>query len=98
MSISEKMMPSGTTLLKRNSQKKYQILIDDEVSNYLKETSLATLAKVRLALLVLIILGTLISYVRKLFLWTAIKIKSRKANASMALRSGISLCLMQINK
>jgi hypothetical protein len=30
------MMPSGTTLLKRNSQKKYQILIDDAVSNYLR--------------------------------------------------------------
>jgi hypothetical protein len=32
----KKMMPSGTTLLKRNSQKKYQILIDDAVSNYLR--------------------------------------------------------------
>lgn len=59
--------------------KKYQTLIDEAVDNYLKETSLTTLAKeIGLALLVLIIMGILIKYVRKFFLWTASKIKHQE--------------------
>jgi small-conductance mechanosensitive channel len=64
---------------KEELAKKYQILIGGAVDNYLKETSLTTLAKeIGLALLVMIIMGALISYVRTLFLWTAIKIKKQE--------------------
>jgi small-conductance mechanosensitive channel len=64
---------------KEELAKKYEILIGDAVNNYLKETSLTTLAKeIGLALLVLIIMGVLISYLRKFFLWTAIKIKKQE--------------------
>jgi small-conductance mechanosensitive channel len=59
--------------------KKYQILIGDSVANYLKETNLTTLAKeVGLALVVLIIMGALIVYTRKFFLWTATQIKQQE--------------------
>ncbi len=58
---------------------KYQKLISEAVINYQNETSLATLAKeIGLALLVLIIMGFLISYLRKFFLWTAYKIKKQE--------------------
>ncbi|MGO4817774.1 mechanosensitive ion channel domain-containing protein [Flavobacterium sp. W22_SRS_FP1] len=64
---------------KEELAKKYQILIGEAVNNYLQETSLTTLAKeIGLALLVLIIMGALISYVMKFFLWTAIKIKKQE--------------------
>jgi small-conductance mechanosensitive channel len=59
--------------------KKYQSLISEAVASYLKETSISTLAKeIGLALLVLIIMGTLIAYVRKFFFWTAMKIKQQE--------------------
>lgn len=59
--------------------KKYKKLISDAVIKYLKETSLTTLAKeIGLALLVLILMGALIKYVRNFFLWTAIKIKQQE--------------------
>lgn len=59
--------------------KKYKILIGNVVTNYRNETSLSTLAKeIGLALLVLVIMGALIAYVRKLFLWTANKIKDQE--------------------
>lgn len=59
--------------------KKYQLLIGNTVTNYMNETSLTTLAKeIGLALLVLVIMGALIAYVRKLFLWTANKIKEQQ--------------------
>jgi hypothetical protein len=78
---------------------KYQILIDDGSEQLFKRNQLSdTGERDWFSPARFDYPGTLISYVRKLFLWTAIKIKSRKANASMALRSGISLCLMQINK
>jgi small-conductance mechanosensitive channel len=56
--------------------KKCQLIISDSVLKYKSETSFATLAKeIGLAILVLIILGTLISLIRRLFKWTAIKIQ-----------------------
>lgn len=59
--------------------KKYKILIGNVVTNYRNETSLSTLAKeIGLAMLVLVIMGALIAYVRKLFLWTANKIKDQE--------------------
>lgn len=60
---------------KQELAKKYQTLIGDAVARQQSETSLATLAKeIGLALLVLIILGTLIFYIGKLFKWTATRI------------------------
>lgn len=59
--------------------KKYKILIGNVVTNYRNETSLSTLAKeIGLAMLVLVIMSALIAYVRKLFLWTANKIKDQE--------------------
>jgi len=59
--------------------KKYQKLIGDAVVRYLKETSLTSLAKeIGLTLLVLIIMGALIKYVRNFFFWTATKIKNQE--------------------
>lgn len=56
--------------------KKYHDLISLEVIKYKKETSISTLAKeIGLAIIILVILGTLISYLNKLFKWTAIKIR-----------------------
>ena len=56
--------------------KKYKALISAAIIKYKSETSLATLAKeIGLALLVLIIMFVLISYLKKFFNWTAFKIK-----------------------
>ena len=56
--------------------KKCQYIISASVLRYKSETSFATLAKeIGLAILVLIVLGTLISLIRRLFKWTATKIQ-----------------------
>lgn len=56
--------------------KKYRDLIGNEVLKYHSETSFTAIAKeIVLAMLVLIILGVLIHYIRKLFHWSATKIK-----------------------
>lgn len=55
---------------------KYRDIIGNEVLKYHSETSFTTIAKkIGLALLVLIILGVIIHYLRKLFQWTATKIQ-----------------------
>ncbi len=59
--------------------KQYQIIISETIIKYKNETSLSTLAKeIGLALLVLIIMFFLISYIKKLFRWTAIKIRKQE--------------------
>ncbi|CAM3041056.1 mechanosensitive ion channel family protein [Flavobacterium frigoris] len=61
---------------KQTLAKKYKALISAAIIKYKSETSLATLAKeIGLALLVLIIMFVLISYLKKFFKWTAFKIK-----------------------
>lgn len=56
--------------------KKCHLIISNSMLSYKSETSFATLAKeIGLAILVLIILGTLISLIRRLFKWTATKIQ-----------------------
>lgn len=56
--------------------KKYKAIITGAITKYKKETSLATLAKeIGLAILVVIIMFFLISYIKKLFRWTAVKIR-----------------------
>ncbi|MFQ3173345.1 MAG: small-conductance mechanosensitive channel [Flavobacterium sp.] len=78
MSISEN-DALWNNLTKEELAVKYQKLIGDSVANYLEETSLTTLVKeIGLALLVLIIMGALVVYVSKFFLWTAIKIKKQE--------------------
>jgi len=59
--------------------KKYRIVITNAIIKYKKETSFATLAKeIGLALLVLVVMFFLISYIKKLFRWTAIKIRHQE--------------------
>ncbi|MEZ7504895.1 mechanosensitive ion channel family protein [Flavobacterium sp. Arc2] len=61
---------------KQELAKKYKGLISAAIIKYKSETSLATLAKeIGLALLVLIIMFVLISYLKKFFNWIAFKIK-----------------------
>tara|TARA_R110000868_G_scaffold132527_1_gene343672 strand:- start:2060 stop:3895 length:1836 start_codon:yes stop_codon:yes gene_type:complete len=56
--------------------KKYHDIIKNAIDNYLNETSSSTLAKeIGMALLVLILMFLLIYYLKKLFRWTAGKIK-----------------------
>lgn len=59
--------------------KKYRIVISNAIIKYKKETSFATLAKeIGLALLVLVVMFLLISYIKKLFRWTALKIRQQE--------------------
>lgn len=61
---------------KQELAKKYKVLINAAIIKYKNETNLTTLAKeIGLALLVLIIMFVLISYLKKFFNWTAFKIK-----------------------
>lgn len=75
---------SENDILWNNSTKKdlaikYQKLISDAVAKYKQETDLTTLAReIGLALLVLIVMGILIFYLRKLFKWSAHKITSEE--------------------
>ena len=56
--------------------KKYHHIIQNATDNYINETSSITLAKeIGMALFVLIIMFILISYLKKLFRWTTIKIQ-----------------------
>ena len=75
MSISEN-DALWNNISKEELAKKYKALISAAIIKYKSETSLATLAKeIGLALLVLIIMFVLISYLKKFFNWTAFKIK-----------------------
>jgi small-conductance mechanosensitive channel len=75
MSISENdALWNNTT--KQELAQKYKALISAAIIKYKNETSLAILAKeFGLALLVLIIMFVLISYLKKFFNWTALKVK-----------------------
>ena len=75
MSISENdALWNNTT--KQELAKKYKTLLNTAIIKYKNETSVTTLAKeIGLASLVLIIMFVLISYLKKLFHWTAFKIK-----------------------
>ncbi|SEA70197.1 Mechanosensitive ion channel [Flavobacterium gillisiae] len=67
--------------------KKYKALISAAIIKYKSETSLATLAKeIGLALLVLIIMFVLISYLKKFFNWTAFKIKFQEDKRIQGIR------------
>jgi len=59
--------------------KKYRHIISNSIQKYKSEISFASLAKeIALALLVLLIIGLLIKYTRKLFRWTAKKIEEQE--------------------
>jgi len=67
--------------------KKCHDIICNSVLNYKSETSFTTLAKeIGMALLVLIVLGTLISYLKKLFKWTATKIEDQEEKSIKGVR------------
>jgi small-conductance mechanosensitive channel len=75
---------SENDILWNNSTKKalalkYKTIITAAVAKYKDETNVATLLKeIGLALLVLIIMSVLISYLRKLFFWSATKIQQQE--------------------
>jgi small-conductance mechanosensitive channel len=75
MSISENDALWNNTS-KQELAKNYKTLISDAIIKYKNETSVATLAKeIGLALLVLIVIFVLISYLKKFFNWVAQKIQ-----------------------
>ncbi|MBE0392294.1 mechanosensitive ion channel family protein [Flavobacterium sp. PL002] len=78
ISISENdILWNNTT--KKDLAAKYKKIISDAVTTYKQETDIATLAQeIGLALLVLVIMGVLIFYLRKFFNWIAIKIQNEE--------------------
>jgi small-conductance mechanosensitive channel len=66
---------------------KYRLIIGNAIIRYNKETSLAILSKeIGLAVIVLIITGILIFGLRRLFKWTAIKIRVHEGKRIKALK------------
>ena len=67
--------------------KKCHDIICDSVQKYKSETSFSTLAKeIGLAILVLLVLGTLIIYIKKLFRWIASKIHLQEEKSIKGIR------------
>ena len=78
MSVSENDAIWNATTKEELAQK-YKDIIADKVIEYKKETSIITIAKeVGLALLILLILGIILYYISKFFVWLAQKIEEQK--------------------
>ena len=78
MSVSENDAIWNATTKEELAQK-YKDIIADKVMHYKDETSIITIAKeVGLALLILLILGIILYYISKFFVWLAQKIEEQK--------------------
>ena len=78
MSVSENDAIWNATTKEELAQK-YKDIIADKVMNYKDETSIITIAKeVGLALLILLVLGIILYYISKFFVWLAQKIEEQK--------------------
>jgi hypothetical protein len=76
------MTPCGTTATKQELAKKYNT-INTAIIKYKNETSVTTLAKeIGLALLVLILMFVLISYLKSCFIGPLLKSNCKKESAS----------------
>ena len=78
MSVSENDAIWNATTKEELAQK-YKDIIADKVMHYKDETSIITIAKeVGLALLILLVLGIILYYISKFFVWLAQKIEEQK--------------------